>query len=164
MLNLRPTRWFIIEWHCFADHPALPLSSREWIRQVKTKLANGTLLSTTWKIRHRNFQRGGGDGVGGGLAWLLGTKKYSFLMNSPKLYDILLIPSPHWTADLSIQIRLLDDGYSLLGSKKIASKAQDGTVFFYRSLFVFFKTTSSVSVVLQRVAVKFCNSWPWNED
>jgi hypothetical protein len=33
--------------------------------------------------------------VGGGLAWLLETKKYSFLMISPKLYDILLIPSPH---------------------------------------------------------------------
>jgi hypothetical protein len=40
-----------------------------------------------------------GHGVGGGLAWLLETKKYRFSMISPNLYDILpfflLIPSPH---------------------------------------------------------------------
>ncbi len=98
-----------------------PLSSCEWIRRVKTAPANGTLLSTTWKIRRRNLRRGGGDGVGGGLAsW---NKEYSFLMISPKLYDISpffwLILSPHWTADLLILIRLLGDGYSLLSSKKL---------------------------------------------
>jgi hypothetical protein len=63
-----------------------------------------------------------GFGVGGGLAWLLETKEYSFLLISPKLYDIspffLLILSPHGTADLLIPIKLLGDGYSLLGSKK----------------------------------------------
>ncbi len=41
-----------------------PLSSREWIRQVKTAPANGTFLSTTWKIRRCNLRRGGG------LAWV----------------------------------------------------------------------------------------------
>jgi hypothetical protein len=58
--------------------PPSPLSSREWIRRVKTAPANGTFLSTTWKIRRRNLRRGGGDGVGGGLAWLLETKKIVF--------------------------------------------------------------------------------------
>jgi hypothetical protein len=41
---------------------------------VKTAHANGTFLATMWKIRRRNLQRGGGDGVSGGLAWLLETK------------------------------------------------------------------------------------------
>jgi hypothetical protein len=63
-----------------------------------------------------------GVGVGGGLPWLLETKEYSFLMISPKLYDIspffLLILSPHRAADPLIPIKLLGDGYSLLGSKK----------------------------------------------
>ncbi len=97
--------------------PPSPLSSREWIRRLKTAPANGTFLSTTWKIRRRNLRSGGGDGVGGGLAWLFETKEYSFLMISPKLYDIspffLLILSPHWITDLLIPIKLLDDGYSL---------------------------------------------------
>jgi hypothetical protein len=63
---------------------------------------------------------------GGSLEWRLGlahlNNEYSFLMISPKLYDIslffLLILSPLLTADLLIPIRLLGDGYSLLGSKK----------------------------------------------
>jgi hypothetical protein len=40
-----------------------------------------------------------GDGVGSPLVGCLETRKYSFLMNSPKLYDFslffLLISSPH---------------------------------------------------------------------
>ncbi len=71
--------------------------------------------------------------VGGGrLEWRLGLSHfhhgYNFLMISPKLHDIslffLLIPSPFWTAVLLVLTRLLGDGYSLLGSKKIASAAQ----------------------------------------
>jgi hypothetical protein len=60
---------------------------------------NRTLPSTTWKMRGGNLRRGGGDGVGSPLAGFLETRKYSFLMISPKLYDIspffLLISSPH---------------------------------------------------------------------
>jgi hypothetical protein len=52
-----------------------------------------------WKIRRGNLQRSGGDGVGRPLAGFLETRKYSFLMISPKLYDFspffLLISSPH---------------------------------------------------------------------
>jgi hypothetical protein len=63
---------------------------------------------------------------GGSLEWRLGLahfhNEYSFLMISPKLHDItlffLLILSPLRTADLLMLIRLLGDGYSLLGSKK----------------------------------------------
>ncbi len=69
-----------------------------------------------------NFKKVGG----GRYEWRRGLahfhNEYSFLMISPKLYDIslffLLIPSPLWTAHLLILIRLLGDGYSLLGSQK----------------------------------------------
>ncbi len=104
--------------------PPSPLPSCERIRRVKIAPATGTFLSTTWKIRRCNLRRGGGGG--GSHEWRLGlaswNKEYSFLMISPRLYDIspffLLILSPHWTADLLILIRILGDGYSLLGSKK----------------------------------------------
>ncbi len=82
------------------------------------------IFPTTGKIRRRNLSTHG-KGGGGHYEWRLGLahfhNEYSFLMISPKLYDFslffLLIPSPFWTAHLLILIRLLGDGYSLLGSK-----------------------------------------------
>jgi hypothetical protein len=53
---------------------------------------------------------------------------YSFLMISPNLHDIwpvfFLVPSRYETAHFLIVLRLPGDGYSLLGSKNLASAAQ----------------------------------------
>jgi hypothetical protein len=53
---------------------------------------------------------------------------YSFLTISPNLLDIwplfFLIPSRYETAHFLMLFKLPGDGYSLLGSKKIASAAQ----------------------------------------
>jgi hypothetical protein len=50
------------------------------------------------------------------------TRKYSFLMISPKLLDFspffFLISSPLGTADFLVLLELSGDGYSLLCSKK----------------------------------------------
>jgi hypothetical protein len=50
------------------------------------------------------------------------TRKYSFLMISPKLLDFLpfffLISSPLGTGDFLVLLELSGDGYSLLCSKK----------------------------------------------
>jgi hypothetical protein len=123
MLNLSPIRRSVIEWHRFADHPALPPS----ISQVNLVSENGACNSHISLPHVENLPSQLARRCGGGsLEWWLClahlNNEYSFLMISPKLYDIslffLLILSPLLTADLLIPIRLLGDGYSLLGSKK----------------------------------------------
>jgi hypothetical protein len=106
--------------------------------RVATAPPTRTFSFTTWKIRPRNPLFGREVGRGGRYEWRLGLahfhNEYCFLMISPNLHDIsplfLLIPSPVWTAHLLTLIRLLGDGYSLLGSKKIASPAQTFWQFF----------------------------------
>ncbi len=92
--------------------------------RVATVPPTRTFSLTTWKSALATcwFVRRVGEGH---YEWLLGLahfhNEYSFLMISPKLYDIsllfLLIPSPLWTVHLLSLIRLLGDGYSLLGSQ-----------------------------------------------
>jgi hypothetical protein len=63
-------------------------------RACKSHIAVHPVENPPWQLAKR-----WGDGMGSGLAWLLETRKYSFLMISPKLYDIspffLLISSPN---------------------------------------------------------------------
>jgi hypothetical protein len=121
MLNLSPIRWSIIEWHRFADHPALPplisrVNSASKNRACKRHIAIHHVENPPSQLAKR---------WGGWREWRLGlaswNKEYSFLMISPKLYDISsffwLILSPHWTEDLLILIRLLGDGYSQWAAK-----------------------------------------------
>jgi hypothetical protein len=63
-------------------------------RACKPHIAVHHVENVPWQLAKRR-----GDGVGSPLAGFLETRKYSFLMISPKLYDIslffLLISSPH---------------------------------------------------------------------
>jgi hypothetical protein len=118
MLNLQSIQWSIIEWHRFALPPLLSrVNSVSKNRACKPHIAVHRVENPGWQLAQRWV-----DGMGSPLAGFLETRKYSFLMISQKLYDFspffLLISSPHWKADFLILIRLLGDGFSLLGSKK----------------------------------------------
>jgi hypothetical protein len=86
----------------------------------------GGFWSTTWKTRQKNtpidWEVGEGGHYAFGLAWLIFTTAYSFLMISPNLLNIwpvfFLILSPYETAHFLIVFRTSGDGYSLLGIKK----------------------------------------------
>ncbi len=123
VLSLQSIRWSVIEWHRFANHPALPPLPREWIPRVDLALAVHTCRSPRVKCAVTAFGEVGGVVVSP-LPWpaFHQTRKYSFLIISRKLLDFspffLLIFSPLGTADFLMLLELSGDGYSLLCSKQ----------------------------------------------
>ena len=109
-----------------ACHPALSPKTRLWQWLIFQACFLGVFCSATWKTRHQNppidWEVGEEGCYACGLAWLIFTTDIVFLAISPNLHDIwplfLLIPSRYLTAHLLTLLRLLGDGYSLLGSKK----------------------------------------------
>ncbi len=79
VLSLQLIRWSVIEWHRFANHPALPPPLPRVILASKSRTCGSHLSSNTWKMCGNGLRRGGGGGgVGSPLAGFPSNKEIWF--------------------------------------------------------------------------------------